>query len=80
MHFPKLITTNQQAFGFCSKLTTITIGDVGNPIVDTSSFNASSFNTFQTSLVIYVTDPNNPPALTGSPWGATNATITYEQA
>ena len=80
LHFPKLITTNQQAFGFCSNLTTITIGDVGNPIIDTSKFNASSFNTFQTSLVIYVTDPSNPPTLTGSPWGATNATITYEQA
>ena len=61
---------------------TIIFGGVGKPISDTSQFNtsaiASSSNTLK--ITIYVSDSSNPPSLTGSPWGARNATIIYKQA
>ena len=77
---PKVKTIGNYLFNNCPTGIKVTLGGLGNPITDTSGFAKSSIYTAVTTLIIYVTDPSNPSTLTGSPWGATNATITYEQA
>ena len=66
----------------CAKINLIVLGKVGNPIISDTGFESTS--TFSTTnnitLKIYVEDPNNPPTFAKIPWGATNATIIYEQA
>ena len=62
-------------------VTEITLGSLGNPITSDDGYISTAFKSPKlTSLIIYVSDPSNPPAFVNSPWGATNATITYEQA
>ena len=77
---PKVKTLGNYLTNDCPTGITVILGGVGNPITDTSGFAKSSVYATTTTLIIYVTDPSNPPTLSGSPWGATNATITYEQA
>ena len=77
---PKVKTLGNYLTNSCPTGITVILGGVGNPITDTSGFAKSSVYAATTTLIIYVTDPSNPPTLTGSPWGATDATITYEQA
>ena len=77
---PKVTSLGSSCFNDCSKLTQFTLGEVSSPITNTSNFSTSSLNTYITTLNIYVENASNPPTLTGSPWGATNATIYYKQA
>ena len=80
INIPNATSLGSNCFSNCSNLASVVFGDVGKAITDTTNYNTASLNTVINSLIIYVLDPNNPPTLTGSPWGATNAIITYEQA
>ena len=77
---PKVTSLGSSCFKSCTSLTSITLGYIEKPISNTSNFSTTAFSTYVLDLSIYVTSPSSPPTLTGSPWGATNATITYEQA
>ena len=79
---PKIKTIRMRCF-YNTPYTSLTLGGVDSPITDTSGFRSDCLKhnySTDSTITIYVSDPSNPPTLTGSPWGATNATITYEQA
>ena len=76
----KIKTIGDYLFNYVPAGVKVILGGLGNPITDTSGFTKSAIGKPVTVLIIYVTDPSNPPTLTGSPWGAIDATITYEQA
>ncbi len=77
---PNVTSLGESCFEGCSILTSVTLGGQNKPVISTNNFSNSSFNTYIKTLNIYVEDSSNPPTLTGSPWGATNATIAYKQA
>ena len=79
IELPKATTLGSSCFN-CDLLTVVTLGWVGQPITDGSGYSSTSFISKVTNINIYVSDSGNPPTLDGIPWGATNATITYEQA
>ena len=78
LHFPSVVSAIYDYAIMSSYVSKVVFGSVGNPITNTSNWATSFLSTDE--LIIYVENPSNPPTLTGSPWGATNATITYEQA
>ena len=80
IELPLVTSIGKYCFRYCTGLTSITFGHIGKPISDTSKFSTSALDTDVTTLTIYVTSPSSPPTLSGSPWGATSATIAYEQA
>ena len=83
VELPKVTSIGGKCFSVCSVLTSIILGGLQNPIVDTTNFDSMSLYNNDISaldLVIYVSDSSNPPTLTGIPWGASYATIIYEQA
>ena len=80
IEIPNITSLGNSCFNGCGNIKIVTLGGYLKPIVDTSGFDTSAFNSNVTSLIIYVVDPTNPPSLTGSPWGAINATIGYKQA
>ena len=80
MDLPSITKLGSGCFSSCTRLNTVTFGYIGKPISDTSNFSTKALSSNVKTLSIYVTSPSSPPTLTGSPWGATNATITYEQA
>ena len=83
IELPKVTNLNSSCFYNCTSLTDIIFGGPQNQIIDTSGFSTSSLSDINISaldLTIYVSDPSNPPTLTGIPWGASYATIIYEQA
>jgi hypothetical protein len=80
IELPMVTILGSDCFYGCKLLGTVTLGGIGQPITDSSSYATTSFTNIVTTINIYVSDSGNPPTLTGIPWGATNATITYEQA
>ena len=83
LEFPKPPTTiSNNVLGGTTpaRVTTITLGSPGNPLVIESYHSTCFKTTYLTSIIIYVDNPADPPVYANSPWGATNATITYEQA
>ena len=76
------IKTLGKSFLGNSEATTLTLGGPGKPITNTDNFNTEALSGWSpaANVIIYVSDPSNPPTLTGSPWGKLNATIAYEQA
>ena len=83
IELPKVTSMGGSCFYNCKSLTDIIFGGPQNQIIDTSGFSTSSLSDISISaldLTIYVSDPSNPPTLTGIPWGASYATIIYEQA
>ena len=88
LNLPSINTVGMRVIGLTTK--TITLGGSGKPVDSTISITSSSFRTSDRysgqelypveDIYIYVNDPNNPPTISDQPWGATNATITYEQA
>ena len=76
------IDTIENQFLYDSNVTSLTLGGVGKPITTTDNFSTEAFSGWSTpaNVTIHVSDPSNPPTLTGSPWGKLNATIIYEQA
>ncbi len=77
---PKIIAIGDHMTSGCTRGVTVILGGLGNPIINTNKFTTYSIYSAVTNLIIYVMNPSNPPILVGSPWGATDATITYEQA
>ena len=83
IEIPKVTTIGAECFTSCNGLTSIVFGGPQKPISDTSGFSTTALMNIYISdldLIIYVSDSSNPPSLTGSPWGASYATIIYEQA
>ena len=78
---PKTINNNMLGGVTPARVTTLTLGSPGNPLTDTGGYHSTCFRTdYLTSIIIYVDNTEEVPAYANSPWGATNATITYEQA
>lgn len=83
IELPSIKTIDNNCFYASNSLTSITLGGPGKPITNTSGFNSyivAANGGVTKTLNIYVEDPSNPPTLTGSPWGASSATINYLQA
>ena len=75
------LTTAKSIFSNNTNIKLVVVGKIGNPILSDEGFPSNMFSTNNSiTLKIYVEDVNNPPTFTKLPWGATNATITYEQA
>lgn len=62
--------------GFTS-MTIATLGSVGNPVTSLGAYTFKSCTQSGLTITIYT---NGGAALAGEPWGATNATIEYEEA
>ena len=65
------------AFKGCSGLASVEIGSAGNAVTSIGS-GAFGSCTALTDITVYVDDP--VAGLENSPWGASNATVTYKQA
>lgn len=64
-------------FNGCTSLSSVTLGSTGHPV---NSIHTKTFkNCTQSGLTITIYTTNGT-SLSGSPWGATNATIVYETA
>ena len=76
------LTTTKGILGISTpKIKLVVVGKIGNPILSDEGFSSSPFYTQNAiTLKIYVEDVSNPPTFTKLPWGATNATVVYEQA
>lgn len=74
---PKIQALGTYAFRYRSTLETVTLGSVGNPVTSISSNAFSGCTQSTLSITIYTSDGS---ALSGSPWGATNAAIKFEKA
>lgn len=74
---PKVQTVGTYAFRYQRSLETVTLGSVGNPVasIGANAFNSCTQSTL--SIVIYTSDG---AALSGSPWGATNANVVFKAA
>lgn len=74
---PKIQTIGTYAFRYRSTLESVTLGSIGNPVtsIGTNAFSGCTQSTL--SITIYTSDGS---ALSGSPWGATNANIEYRAA
>lgn len=69
--------SGNNAFNYCTALKTVQLGSVGHPV---SSLAANTFlNCTQSGLTITIYTTGGA-ALSGAPWGATNATIIYKEA
>ena len=77
---PQVTAIGSKCFVNCYVLKNVILGDIGSPITNTDNFNATAMDLYVESITIYVRDSANPPTLSGIPWNAGSATITYEQA
>lgn len=77
VNLPSVKKITNYHFGRCTALTTVTLGSEGKPVQSISS--NCFYNDTQSGLTItvYTSDGNS---ISGSPWGATNATIVWEEA
>lgn len=81
LNFPVIESIKGRIFISLTSLQNVTLGSVGHPVQ--SIVNGSGGSVFQgctqsgLTITIYTT---NGASLSGSPWGATNATIVYEEA
>lgn len=80
IELPKVTAIGNYCFSNTNKLKDVVLGGVGNPITNTDNFSVSCMSVNVENLFIYVNDAINPPTLTGIPWNAGSAIITYEQA
>lgn len=74
---PKIQTIEAYAFRFRSNLETVTLGSVGHPVTSIAS---SAFESCTQSTLTITVYTSGGAALSGSPWGATNANIEYRAA
>ena len=75
------LTTTNSILSGNTKIKLVVVGKIGSPILSDEGYPSSPFYTSNAiTLKIYVEDVSNPPTFTKLPWGATNATIVYEQA
>lgn len=80
---PYVTVYQYSVFEDCKSLVSATLGSPGHPVtsMETTEYNSSVFDgcDILTSITIY-TQNGLASDLTGAPWGATNATITYIKA
>lgn len=78
VNLPGVSVVDSYAFERDSNITSATLGSQGNPV---TVMGRDVFGRCEslTKINIYVSNPSSP-GLTGAPWGATNAKITYLQA
>lgn len=69
--------TNAAIFGNCTSLESVQIGSEGHAVTALSSYFFKNCTQSGLTITIYT---SGGAALSGSPWGATNATIVYEEA
>ena len=79
---PRLISTTASSnlggvFYGCIALQTVQLGSEGNPVASLGGYTFNQCTQSGLTITIYT---NGGAALSGSPWGATNATIVYEEA
>lgn len=83
VNFPKLSEclsgtyNGRGAFTDCTGLINVTFGSVGHPVTTIGAYTFHGCTQSGLTITIYT---NGGAALSGSPWGATNATIVYEEA
>lgn len=70
-------TWRRGPFNGCTSLESVQLGSEGNPV---SSIGNVTFNDLTQSALTITIYTSGGAALSGSPWGATNATIEYEEA
>mgnify|MGYP002521579081 CR=1 FL=1 len=64
-------------FAGCTGLQNVSLGSPGHPVSKLSNQTFSSCTQSGLTITVYTADGN---AISGSPWGATNATIVWEEA
>lgn len=69
--------TYGDTFSGCTSLTSVTLGSEGHPVSSIQRYPFYGLTQSNLTITIYTTDG---AALSGQPWGATNATIVYEEA
>ena len=74
---PKVQTVGTYAFRYRRSLETVTLGSVGNPV---TSISTNAFNSCTQSPLSITVYTSGGAELSGSPWGATNASVTFKQA
>lgn len=79
VNMPSITKLGSNCFVGCTLLTNVVVGATEKPILSTASWATTIFDTALLELTIYTSDGTGD-SITGSPWGATNATIIYEQA
>ena len=70
-------SSNSGAFRACTGLQNVQLGSEGHAVTALSSYTFSSCTQSGLTITIYT---SGGAAISGSPWGATNATIVYEEA
>lgn len=61
----------------CTSLTSVTLGSEGHPVSSIQRYPFYGLSQSGLTITVYT---NGGAALSGAPWGATNATIVYEEA
>ena len=74
---PKIQTIGTYAFRYRSTLESVTLGSVGNPV---TSIGSNAFNSCTQSTLTITVYTSDGTALSGSPWGATNANVVFKTA
>jgi hypothetical protein len=80
IELPKVTTIGINCFNNCYNLVDVILGGIGSPITNTDNFSTTAMGLYVENIIIYVNDTTNPPSLSGMPWNAGAATITYERA
>lgn len=70
-------TINASSFSGCTALQTVNLGSAGHPVSTIGSNAFTGCTQGGLTITIYTTDG---ASLARQPWGATNATIVYEEA
>lgn len=79
---PKIVSlptasSNASTFYNCTGLQNVQLGSDGHPVTAIGSYTFSGCTQQGLTITVYTADGN---AISGSPWGATNATIVWEEA
>jgi len=81
VNFPKLKTTtgtsSNAVFNSILSLTDVVLGSEGNPVTSLWTYTFKGCTQSNLTITIYT---SGGASLSGEPWGATNATIIYEEA
>ena len=77
--FPVFVSSsgNLSCFNTCPNLQNVTLGSEGHPVQTLSQYTFSGCTQSSLTITVYT---QGGASLANSPWGATNATIVYEEA
>jgi len=70
-------TTKHATFGNCTSLETVQLGSEGHAVTSIGSYMFKGCTQSGLTITVYT---QGGASLSGEPWGATNATIEYEEA